>query len=212
MSYLTGFWTSSQEDPGCLLFTNKDFGNCGYLEAGGWCVPIIWSMCFSSRDVNVLLTPKPEWSDPDVPQYGASCDASIDQALQNLERRMPSLIRIVPEHTQDACALFVKRLRQSSEHYVHMNISLLLESEDDPGDQSWKKYWSDLLDGLDTPVDHIRSGLVGRVLGLGLPSGWKYLCHWAMSNGSLQEIRSPKLPLYRVVGAEDIRALSAWQA
>src|SRR4030095_8570761 len=89
MSYLTDFWTSNSPDPGCIVFTDKSYGDHGYLEAGGWCVPIMWSVCFSSADVNVLLKPENEWSDPDQPAYGASCDTTTESAARRVEQRLP---------------------------------------------------------------------------------------------------------------------------
>lgn len=69
-----------------------------------------------------------------------------------------------------------------------MDISLLLENEDNPGDGGWEKHWSGLLDGLDKPVAPLRGGVREKIFGPGMPSGWKYLCLWAVSNNSLNDI------------------------
>src|SRR5215470_3081892 len=131
MSYVTNFWTSTSPEPGCLMFTD----NCestGSLSVGGWCVPIMWSTCFSGGDVNVVLTPQADWSEPDHPEYGASCDTTIASAVLRVEERLPSVLRILPEHTHEACNLFLCRLQKSKAKYVHTEISLLLSNEEDP--------------------------------------------------------------------------------
>lgn len=212
MSYLTHFWTSKNPEPAAIVWTEKDSEADGYLVVGGWCVPLMWSLCFSAGDVSVLLKPKEDWSDPEEPGYGASCDTTIELAIQNIERRMESLLKIMPVQTHDACTQFLNRLRTSNETYVHMDVSLLLENEDDPSDGKWKTYFSELLAGLDVPVSKVRKGIAGTLFGTGLPVGWKYLCAWAISNGSIRSIFSPSLPLYQAVGATSLTELQSWQA
>jgi hypothetical protein len=212
MSYLTSFWTSSQPEPGCLVFTDKNFARNGHLQAGGWCVPIMWSLCFAGADVHCVRKPESEWADSEQPAYGASCDASVQSAVRNIERRLPSLLNILPSHTHEACRFFLKRLSDSTEKFVHMDVSLLLESEDDPGNQEWKNHFARLLDGLDVPVSGVRRGLTAKLLGPGLPPGWKYLCRWSVSNGPLAQLWSPQLSLHQVTGAQDMRELSEWHA
>ena len=208
MSYLTYFWTSNSPEPGCLTFTdNCESTDC--LVVGGWCVPIMWSTCFSGADVNVVLIPDTDWSEPDQPEYGASCDTTIASAVLRVEERLPSVLRILPEHTHEACNLFLCRLQESKAKYVHTEISLLLSNEEDP--PTFKPYWAALLDGLDTPVMHIRQGLLQRILGLGLPHGWHYLCYWSVCNQSQKALRSRNLPLDQVVGAS-LDCLRSWQA
>jgi len=209
MSYLTHFWTSTSPEPGCLVFTDNWDGT-GFLSVGGWCVPIMWSTCFSGADVNVVLTPEADWSEPNHPEYGASCDTTIASAVLRVEERLPSVLRILPEHTHEACNLFLCRLKESKAKYVHMDITLLLSNEEDP--PTFKPYWAELLEGLDTPVMYLRQGLLQRILGLGLPRGWHYLCYWSVCNQSQKALRSRNLPLDQVVGAINLDCLRRWQA
>jgi len=211
MSYPTYFWTSSDSRPGCVCFPEDDSPGEGQLTSGGWSVPILWSMCFGGEDVNVLELPKDAWSLPDEPAYGASCDAPIPGAVAQLQRRLPSLKAILTPSLHLACDMFASRMRRSQRSHVHMDVSLLLENEDNPADRHWKQYWAGLLNGLDTPVARVRSGIWSKLLGLGLPPGWKYLCSWALSNQPLHGIRAPDLDMSRVTGAVSLRHLDDWQ-
>ena len=208
VSYLTYFWTSNKAAPGCVEFTDKDYGKIGYLDAGGYSVPIVWSMCFNSTDVHVC---EQESAPDEEMELGISCDTERTNAISRLEKRMPSLLKILPLHMHDVPQVFLDRLRQSSESFVHMDLSVLVSQEEQSEVESWGHYWGKLLDGLDTPVGTVRTGLAERLLGPGLPPGWKDLCRWSVGNASLRNFMSANLTAHEVSGAH-IDHLREWQA
>jgi hypothetical protein len=168
MGYRNQFWTSSDSEPAFLQFTEKSYGD-GYLETGNYCVPILWSACFSSADVNFGKLPDDQYPDEEQPIYGLSCDAPLPAAVARLERRLPSVKTVVVPSLHEICDLFVERLKQSHESFVHLHISELLNGDDDPSTGGWQDYWGRLVDGLDVPVTRVRKGAMGRFLGIGLP-------------------------------------------
>lgn len=210
MGHRTHFWTSDEAQPGCVKFADLDQDDRALLSAGGWSVPILWTMCFSGKDVNVLAA-RADDDDPESSPWGASCDTTLADAIRRVERRMPSLQAIVAPESRAVGELFLAKLRESTRSHVHMEVTLLLENEDDPGDGRWKNYWAGLLEGLDQPVRKVRTGLSRRLLGLGLPSGWKYLCLWSVSNGSLNQITAATLESHVLTGA-GIPELCLWSA
>jgi hypothetical protein len=186
----TYFWTSNESGPA--------FGGAkgeGYLSSADWSVPILWSMCFSAADVNVRLPSAGV-------AVGVSCDATRVEAIARIERRMPSLLKLLPAHLHDAAQVFLDRLRQSTASYVHLDLSIIQAGEEDDFEvEAWAwEYWGPLLDGLETPVPKLRTGLAARVMGAGVPNGWEGLCRWSVGNEQLPVFMSPGLPVDRVAG------------
>jgi hypothetical protein len=210
MSYSTPFWTSNESAPGCVVPRDYDCPD-NSLDSGS-AIPLLWSICFSSKDINVVLAPTEEWSSDDDPHYLASCDTDLKSALSRLEQRMPSLLKIVPSHAHDICKLFCERLASSSATHIHLSLSWLLENDENPSDGRWKRYFGKMLDGLDEPVTKIRDGFLSKLLGLGLPSSWSDACFWSMAAQSEKLIRAHDVELYYIAGAGSIEEMQSWKA
>ena len=133
---------------------------------------------------------------------GVSCDALRATALARIERRMPSLLKVLPAHAHAAAHAFVARLRESTASHVHLDLSVIQADEEDAAEvEAWsREYWGPLLDGLDTPVSKIRTGLAARLMGVGVPSAWEGLCRWSVGNEQLDSFMSPDLAPRSVAG------------
>ena len=192
MSESTYFWTSN--DPAPAFAGDKGEG---YLSSREWSVPILWSMCFIAADVKVRLPSA-------AVAVGVSCDALRVDALGRIERRMPSLLILLPAHLHEVAQVFLDRLKQASASHVHLDLSVIQANEEDDFEvEAWAwEYWGPLLDGLETPVPKLRTGLAARVMGAGVPNGWEGLCRWAVGNEPLVAFMSPDLSVDRVAGAE----------
>jgi len=210
MSYSTPLWTSNESAPGCVVPRDYDCPD-NSLDSGR-AIPLLWTICFSSKDLNVVLAPEKDWTSDDDPHYLASCDTALKSALSRLELRMPSLLKIVPPHTHDICMLFNQRLRSSSATYIHLDLSWLLHDQVSPADNSWSKHYGKILDGLDEPVTTIRDGFLSKFLGLGIPGSWSDACFWAMGAQSAKLIRAHDLELWYVAGAGSIEEMQSWKA
>ena len=201
MSDSTYFWTSNDAAPAFA----GDKGE-GYLSSREWSVPILWSMCFSAADVKVRLPSAGV-------AVGVSCDALRVEAVARVERRMPSLLKLLPAHVHEVAQVFLDRLRHSTASHVHLDLSVIqAEEEDDFEVEAWAwEYWGPLLDGLDTPVSKLRTGLAARFMGAGVPIGWEGLCRWSVGNEPFGSFLSPDLTSRHLAGAE-LAHLRAWQA
>ena len=178
----------------------------GLPELCDWSVPILWSMCFSAADVNVRLPSAGV-------AVGVSCDALRVEAIARIERRMPSLLKLLPAHLHEVAQVFLDRLRQSTASHVHLDLSIIQAGEEDDFEvEAWAwEYWGPLLDGLETPVPKLRTGLAARVMGAGVPNGWEGLCRWSVGNEPLVLLLLPDLTSRHLAGAE-LAHLRAWQA
>lgn len=211
MGYPTYFWTSDQATPGCVEFTETCSADHGHLVVGMYAIPILWSMCFSSADINTqIIEPGPDDDESEgEPLYGASCDTTRQNAVANLERRMPSLLKIIPQNTHEVARLFVDRLRNSAKGFVHLDLSTHVAEERAP-EIDWRGYWGEELDGLDTVVSTVRGGPSRFVLGTGIPSHWKHLCRCA-DGPTLNPFKSFSFTPEKIAG-ETLRGLLEWQA
>ena len=210
MSYSTPLWTSNDSAAGCIVPREYD-GPESCLDSGN-SIPVLWSICFSSKDLNVVLAPEEDWSADDSPHYLASCDTDLKSALSRLDLRMPSLYKIVPPHAHNICKLFHQRLKNSSATHIHLDLSWLLDNDENPADGSWRKYFGNILDGLDEPVTTVREGFSSKLLGLGLPSSWNDACFWAMGAQSAKLIRAHDVDLWYIAGAGSIEEMQSWKA
>ncbi|MGH8107622.1 MAG: hypothetical protein ACREO1_02750 [Arenimonas sp.] len=210
MSYSTPLWTSNNSAPGCLV--PRDYDSPKNNLDSGSAIPLLWSACFSSKDITVVIAPEEDWSADDCPHYLASWDSDLNGAVSRLERRLPSVLKIVPEHTHDICRLFHQRLANSTATHIHLDLGWLLDNDENPENGRWEKSFGKMLDGLDEPVADIRDGFLSKILGLGLPSSWNDACFWAMSAQSAKLIREPDVELYYIAGAGSVEEIQSWNA
>jgi hypothetical protein len=209
MGFSNSFWTSDTSGPAYDFSTDEDFD---YLESGRFCVPILWSACFASTDVNHGEQSEEFWPEENCPSHGLSCDAPLAAAVERLQRRVASVKRVVSPSLHAQCDAFVAKLKQSQKGFVHLNLSDFLSQEEDPSDAGWKDYWGSLVEGLDIPVTRVRRGIMAGLFGLGLPSPWKHLWSRALDGLPLRSVVSHELDASRLTGASTSEDLRKWRA
>jgi hypothetical protein len=213
MGYRTQFWTSDESRPGALVFCEGDFGEA-FLEVGGHTLPLFWSACFSAEHVNFGIVPVEERDHPEVTGVYGSFDAPRASVIRNLESRLASLEMLVPPEFHTLGRLFIEKLRSSTRTCVHCGLSDLIAPLDDDealGVADSRKSWMEVLDGLDTPVRTVRSGLTRHILGSGIPKSWKHALFHASEDKPIFQAPPRSLTAWRAVGVDEAD-LRLWQA
>ena len=167
MSHCSHIYTTDSDDP-------TDHDACKVMSTVCKArIPFIWIAMYAPGDSRAQDTDY-EQDEEDWEEQYLVFMTSPREAVINLERRMESLKKLIPEQYHNHITNLIQKLNQIDKRYVGVAIDDIEQIGSDSMTES-AKGWEDILKGLDKPVMEVRTGLSKLLKGSGIPESWKAL-------------------------------------